>query len=395
MSWFEFGVASAFPAAVTWVYGWGRRARLVQVEGSVVLDRTELDSQALSREHEESIAPSEALDVDRRRVVMSSAFRRLQHKAQVFIGASSDHFRTRLTHTLEVADVARELARSVAANERLAEVIALAHDLGHPPFGHAGERALDRCLHERGGFEHNAHSLRVVEQLEHPYPAFRGLNLTRVVRECLAKHSTAFDAPASHPLQDGRPAPIEGRIAALADQLAYTLHDLQDGVHAGLLSADDLSRVSAWREAWRGPSSPSASELRARLRPTVDEIRRVLVTAIAASFHCGLNSASQGASPEALVRERLAPLSALLMDRVYRNPQVCLRDRRGARVLAAVFEAHLADPRRLPERFGRRVSAEGIDRVVTDYVAGMTDRFCLRVYRTVKARRSGSTAAQL
>ncbi|MBK8914105.1 MAG: dNTP triphosphohydrolase [Phycisphaerales bacterium] len=349
----------------------------------------ELDAQALSREHAEQIAPVEALDVDRRRVVMSSAFRRLQHKAQVFIAASTDHFRTRLTHTLEVADVARELARAIGANELLAEVVALAHDLGHPPFGHAGERALDRRLHDRGGFEHNAHSLRVVERLEHPYPAFRGLNLTRVVRECLAKHSTAFDAPASHPLQDGRPAPIEGRVAAIADTLAYTLHDLQDGVHAGLLSTTDLSQIPHWREAWSGPPSASASELRAWLRPTVDAIRRGLIAELAASFR------GEGASvgPEDALRERLAPFSEMLLERVYHNPQVRQRDRRGARVLVAVFDAHRADPSLLPDRFARRIPEEGIDRVVTDYVAGMTDRFCTRVLRDLGERRLRSAAA--
>jgi dGTPase len=176
------------------------------------------------------------LVVDRQRVVHSAAFRRLQHKTQVFVAPDTDHFRTRLTHTLEVAHLARCMAERLGLVPDLAEVVALAHDLGHPPFGHAGERALRACLRDHGGFEHNQHTLRIVEELEHPYPEFRGLNLTHAVRECLAKHATPYDQPGEHPLRDGRPPPPEGLVVDLADRLTYALHDLQDGLYAGLVN---------------------------------------------------------------------------------------------------------------------------------------------------------------
>lgn len=338
-----------------------------------------------SREHPEPAVAESPLAIDRRRVVTSSAFRRLQHKAQVFIAAETDHFRTRMTHTLEVADAAREIARACGAREDLAEVVALAHDLGHPPFGHAGERALDACMAEHGGFEHNAHSLRVVELLEHPYPGFRGLNLTRVVRECLAKHSTRFDAPGSHLLQDGRPAPIEGQIAALADTLAYTLHDLQDGVHAGLLTNALLLEFELWRESYAGPAATAdAATLRRWLRPTIDEIRRRIVADIAQ------RSAGSTIALSPAMRGKFEQLANLLLARVYRDAMVRRRDRRGAKMLAAVFGAYVAKPTLLPERFARRVAEQGLERVVADYVAGMTDRFCRREFRRLGGSDGGA-----
>ncbi len=238
-----------------------------------------------SREHEDPLAGFlPPLVLDRQRVVHSSAFRRLQYKTQVFLTAE-DHFRTRLTHTLEVAHLARILAAALGLDAELAEVVALAHDLGHPPFGHAGERALDELLRAQGGFEHNSHALRVVEYLEHPYPHFRGLNLTLVVRQCLAKHSTRFDRPGAHPLQDGRPPPPEGQVAALADRLAYALHDLQDGLYAGLIEPASLRDLSLWVEAYRGPASPDPHELRRHLRPTIDRMQRLVVADVVAASH--------------------------------------------------------------------------------------------------------------
>lgn len=357
----------------------------------------------LLREHEDPYARDAApLAVDRERIVHSSAFRRLQYKTQVFVILEDDHFRTRLTHTLEVAHlagrIAERLARTgTAVDPLLAEVVALGHDLGHPPFGHAGERALDECLQSHTGgrerFEHNAHSLRVVEYLEHPYPDFRGLNLTRVVRECMAKHTTQFDRPGAHPLQDGRPPPLEGRVAALADRLAYTLHDLQDGLYSGLISPGELGEITLWREAYDGPDPDADQAWRGWLRPAVERIQSALIDdAVGALSAAEAGSAgvsesagimgSAGVSPASEMSTEMerefGALSGLLVQRLYRNPRLVRMDSKARRVLREVYEAYVREPALLPPRFARRVESQGAARVAADYVAGMTDRFCVQ-----------------
>lgn len=312
------------------------------------------------------------LAVDRQRIIHSAAFRRLEYKTQVFVALEGDHYRTRLTHTLEVADVARILAATLELDADLAECAALAHDLGHPPFGHAGERALDECTHSHGGFEHNAHSLRVVEYLEHPYPEFRGLNLTRAVRECLAKHSTQFDKPGSHPLQDGKPASPEGQIAALADRLAYGLHDLQDGLHAGLIDPNELAGVELWRSAYSGPPTGESAAWRGHLRPAMDRIQSALVADVVESFR-GTQTMGLSANMDA----RLQALEAFLLANLYRHHRLVRMDSKARRIIRAVFEAYIAEPALMPKRYVSRISELGIHRVATDYIAGMTDRYCL------------------
>jgi dGTPase len=309
------------------------------------------------------------LVLDRQRIVHCAAFRRLQHKTQVFVAPESDHFRTRLTHTLEVAHLARCIADRLGLNPDLAEVVALAHDLGHPPFGHAGEQALNDCLRQHGGFEHNGQTLRIVEELEHPYPEFHGLNLTRAVRECLAKHSTPYDQPGTHPLQDGRPPPPEGLVVDLADRLAYALHDLQDGLYAGLLRPADLHGVELWRQAYAGP--PAAWH--AHLRGTIDRIQGYWLADLA--DQAGRSAEAPRLSP---ARDReLAQLEQFLLDHVYRSPALLAADEQARCILTAVFAACLGSPAVLPPRFAARIPALGPHRVVADYVAGMTDRFCL------------------
>lgn len=329
----------------------------------------------LTREHEDPLAEGlPPLVVDRQRVVHSAAFRRLQLKTQVFVAPESDHFRTRLTHTLEVAHQARCLAGLLGVNADLAEVVALAHDLGHPPFGHAGEAALNDCLRDHGGFEHNRHTLRIVEELEHPYPAFFGLNLTRVVRECLAKHSTPYDRPGAHPMHDGRPPPDEGLVVDLADRLTYALHDLQDALYAELVDPADLRRVGLWREAYEGPSGGSTDAWRRHLRPTVDRIqRRVLDDVVRNAVSPGLPHVRLSAEVDAALGE----LARYLHEAVYQSEPLRRADEQARRILIDVFTAYLEDPAGLPPRFGCRVGEQGLHRVVADYVAGMTDRFCV------------------
>jgi dGTPase len=329
----------------------------------------------LTREHVDELAGTlPPLLLDRQRIIHSAAFRRLQFKTQVFLATDADHFRTRLTHTLEVAQLARMIAERLGLSGELAEVVALAHDLGHPPFGHAGERALDECMRAAGGFEHNVHSLRVVEYLEHSYPGFRGLNLTRAVRECLAKHTTRFDQPGSHPLQDGAPPPAEGQIAALADRVGYALHDLQDALYAGLIEPADLKAVRLWSEFFdRAAPLTEMREWRRYLRPAIDRLRAALIADIAATF-----TATARASISTTMEARFAELEDFLLARVYRHPRLVRMDQKARRALIAVFDAYRAQPGLLPRRYFARIDEQGALRVVGDYVAGMTDRFCLK-----------------
>lgn len=349
------------------------------------------------REHPDPLAGADPpLVVDRQRIVHSSAFRRLQYKTQVFVALDDDHYRTRLTHSLEVAHLARMLAEAlrragVPADPELAEVVALGHDLGHPPFGHAGERALDECvrLHTDGreGFEHNAHALRTVEHLEHPYPDFRGLNLTRVVRECMAKHSTAFDRPGTHPLQDGRPPPREGLIADLADRLAYTLHDLQDGLYANLIDPAELAELPLWSDATAPRGDSDALDWRSTLRPTVDRIQtRLIADAVAESCRRAqappaatpAGAAGAGVALPAATEAQLDQMNDFLLRRLYRNQRLVRMDSKARRIVRDVFTAYVSEPTLMPPRYASRVAEQGAARVAADYIAGMTDRFCLR-----------------
>jgi dGTPase len=354
-----------------------------------------------SRVHDDPYAGAlPPLVVDRQRIIQSSAFRRLQYKTQVFIAREGGQFRTRLTHTLEVAHLARRIATALGLDEQLAEVVGLAHDLGHPPFGHAGERALQRCLQAHGaGFEHNEQTLRVVTHLEHPYPAFRGLNLTGAVRACLQTHATPFDRPGDASL---RPAPLEGQVVAQADELAYTLHDLQDGLHAGLLEPAQLMQAELWQATYEGPSTPMRADCLRHLRPAVERIQARFIDDLRASFdwRCGGSGVSSSADardrPEVLVkpsdaaRRRLNALQRLLKAAVYGAAQVTRMDRQAARVVEGVFNAYLDKPQRMPARYSAHVERDGVARVVTDYVAGMTDRFCRDEHARLRGARAGA-----
>jgi len=345
------------------------------IEAQTAAERRQRTDTRFDRQHTDPYAgDAPPLEVDRRRIIHSAAFRRLQYKTQVFVITEGDHYRTRLTHTLEVAELSRTLARRLGCDAELAEVVALAHDLGHPPFGHAGEKALAACLRAHGGFEHNRHALRVVEVLEHPYPEFRGLNLVRVVRECLAKHSTRYDAPADHPLRDGLPAPREGQIADLADRLAYCLHDLQDALYSRVIEPDDLSDVPLWR-AHAGPGFLAGNRWRSRLRAVIDRLRETLISDVVSEAQRGGGEAPLRLSARA--EGELRGLEEFLLERVYRDSRLARMDAKARRVLTAVYEAYVAEPALMPRRFAQRVAEQGAPRVAADYIAGMTDRFCL------------------
>lgn len=323
-----------------------------------------------SRIHPDPYLDDQApLALDRQRVVHSAAFRRLQYKTQVFVAPPGDHFRSRLTHTLEVAMLARRIAVRLNLDPDLAEVVALAHDLGHPPFGHAGERALNECLRRHGlSFEHNAHTLRVVTELEHPYPEFRGFNLTAVVLDCLRSHHTEYDHPEG---ADPATAPPEGRAAALADEIAYLSHDLQDGLYAGLLEPEQLQTLALWRDCSPATHTLSRDETLRRLRPTIECIQARLIEDLARTANLRL-------SPE--LQQRIDAMKKLLRDHVYRQERVVQMDEQAGRVLHAVFDGYVAEPALMPERFRCRVDRDGTPRVAADFIAGMTDRFCREQY---------------
>jgi dGTPase len=340
---------------------------------------------------------------DRDRVIHCSAFRRLDFKTQVFVPHEQDHFRTRLTHTIEVAQIARDLSRAIGANEDLAEVVALAHDLGHPPFGHAGEAALDALMSAHGGFEHNRQSLRVVDYLEHPYPEFRGLNLTNVVRECLARHETRYDRTVCEDFPPGMAAPLEGQIVDLADEIAWTSADVEDALGAGLLSADRLDELELWRLAWQraGKEHPRASAIHRQIRATKGVLAILADDAIATTRRAVGSSGAETTDDVRRAGEKLARLSAdarrqaeqlqqFMLDNVYLAGENARLAADAEKTVRELFTAYVEDPALLPERYRRRIgraAGEDLQRVACDYVAGMTDRFCQAEHRKLTAGR--------
>ena len=328
---------------------------------------------------------------DRDRVIHSRAFRRLEYKTQVFLNGTGDHLRTRLTHTMEVAAIARNLSSALKLNTDLAETIALAHDLGHSPFGHKGEMVLARLMEGHGGFEHNRQSLRIVEELEQKYPRFPGLNLTWEAREGLVKHYTAFDHPSKRPDFDAKSSSLEAQVANLADEITYYSHDLDDGIESALLSEPELSaQVQLWSAASRTVQSEQgelADECRRYfvIRTIIDlQVKDVVETTEAHILAAGVKSAEEvRLQPHTLVqysaqrRQENLELRDYLYRNLYYNPVVNEPHQRAGRVLEDLFGYYLSQPDELGERTRRRAETEGVPRAVCDYIAGMTDRFAL------------------
>lgn len=335
---------------------------------------------------------------DRDRIVQSRAFRRLAGKTQVFTTRASDHFRSRLTHTIEVAQVARQVAAALGLNVDLAETLALAHDIGHPPFGHAGERALDRCLERYGlRFDHNLHALRIVEHFEQRYAGHRGLNLTLATREGIIKHSHDYDEE-SHPelaayLLDKQP-PLEAQIIDLADEIAYLTADLDDGVESGLLEIEHiLEHVGILRRSYgavRG-AHPGAEE-KYVFHDALQTMQKALVLDLVRQT--GENvMASKARSLEEIraLPQRVAALSQeaeaeraeekrYLYDTLYTCPLLEEEHEKADGVVTELFEFWVRHPDQLPESYAREIETDGAPRVAADYIAGMTDHFILLQY---------------
>lgn len=333
---------------------------------------------------------------DRARIIHSRAFRRMEYKTQVFLNGTGDHLRTRLTHSIEVASISRTIARALRLNEDLAEAIALAHDLGHSPFGHSGEEMLAECMRDHGGFDHNRQSVRVVELLEDPYPNFPGLNLTFEVREGLRKHGTFHEmqsAPGPNAvagLSNYRCASLEAQVADLADEITYYSHDLDDALDFEILDAAQLEQNEVWRRSLRTVlgrySDVREPELhKLIIRDIIDaEVHDLVSTSAKSIADAGLQSADEARQqPEPLIAysddlfEANRDLRKFLYQNVYYNPRVSEVNRRACEMLRQVFQFYLADPDKVGETAAKRIEAEGLHRTVCDYVAGMTDRYLL------------------
>jgi len=351
---------------------------------------------------------------DRDRIVQSRAFRRLAGKTQVFTSRASDHFRSRLTHTIEVAQVARQVAAALGLNGDLAETLALAHDIGHPPFGHAGERALDRCLQRYGlRFDHNLHALRIVEHFEQRYAGHRGLNLTLATREGIIKHSRDYDE-VSHPalaeyFLDGQP-PLEAQIIDLADEIAYLTADLDDGVESGLLEIDHvLEHVGILRRCYETVkrAHPTAEE-KYLFRDALQTMQKTLVLDLVRQT--GENVIANGAKTLDDVRrlpDRMAQLSPqaeaerveekrYLYETLYTCPVLEQEHAKAEAVVTELFEFWLREPEQLPESYLAEIESEGAARVAADYIAGMTDNFILLQYAEARRYvRSGRGAVRV
>ena len=352
----------------------------------------------MGRRHPETEHPFRTpFQRDRDRVVHCRAFRRLEYKTQVFVYHEGDHYRTRLTHTIEVAQISRTIARALGLNEDLAEAIALAHDLGHPPFGHSGEYTLNRLMAGHGGFEHNAHSLRIVEELERKYPAFRGLNLTFEVREGIAKHNSDYDRPAVGDEYDrGKSACLEAQIADIADEIAYNNHDIDDGLSSGMLAPDMLMEIDLWREFFEETSGElTDSDFSIHKSQTIIRIINAQVTDLVATIKKTIEA--EGISSLADVRARRRPLARFspgmeernrqlkrfLYENLYNHHRVVRMADKAERIITELFSAYLRKPGLLPPRDFRRITGgeETAERAICDYVAGMTDRFALDEYK--------------
>jgi len=330
---------------------------------------------------------------DRDRVLHSAAFRRLEYKTQVFVNDEGDYNRTRLTHTLEVAQIGRTIARTLGVNEDLVEAICLAHDLGHPPFGHAGERALDKLMKDEGGFNHNFQTYRVVTELEQRYPDWNGLNLTQETLDGIVKHETTIDVSAAIGLETNLGPSLEAQIADFSDSLAYNAHDLDDGLNAGLIKPDDLNQLAIWRFVCerRGWHNDSIDDIKRHI--LVREIVGICVDDAVAVTNQGLQTLNPQDStaiqsyPERLVRysstvsEYSRELKAFLYQKMYRHYRVIRMQQRAERFISELFLSFDNDPRQLPPASQNEAQKMGQKRTIADYIASMTDRSALLEYR--------------
>lgn len=337
-----------------------------------------------------------AFERDRDRIIHCAAFRRLEYKTQVFVNHEGDYYRTRLTHSLEVAQIGKAIARRLGLNEELTEALALSHDLGHTPFGHTGEEILNRLMEGAGGFEHNLQSFRVVDQLEERYPGFNGLNLSWEVLEGIIKHSSPYDRPIGviDGFLPGVVPTIEAQIINYADEIAYNNHDIDDGLKSGLITLEQLNEVELWREVYEGIGSahPDIAPGRRKFQTisaliglfikdltasTLENIRRLNISSLDDLRR--INRPVVAFSPDVAGKNR--NLKRFLFDNLYRHHKVERMRVKAERYLTQLFESYVKHPTLLPRKYQMKMEAMGRERVVCDYIAGMTDRFALDEFK--------------
>ncbi len=338
-----------------------------------------------------------AFERDRDRIIHCEAFRKLEYKTQVFLNHEGDYYRTRLTHSLEVAQISRGLARRLGLNEELAEALALAHDLGHTPFGHTGEEVLHRLAFDEGGFEHNLQGLRVVTRLEERYPGFQGLNLTWEVREGIVKHASSWDRPLTKGLEEYElhlQPTLEAQLIDLADEIAYNNHDIDDGLEAGYITLEELDGVEVWRAtreqvrrkfpgiSGRREIYQTISHLIGRMMSDVAEATTRALAEAGVETHDDVRRAGRRLVVRSPEMERWnRELKEFLYQRLYRHPKVEAMRVKAERFLTELFHAYVDNRGLLSRADQERAEREGLKRVVCDRIAGMTDRSCLEEYR--------------
>ncbi|MBI3786249.1 MAG: deoxyguanosinetriphosphate triphosphohydrolase [Deltaproteobacteria bacterium] len=372
------------------------RADLARLEDGILAPYATRSSASRGRVHPE---PDDrfrlAFQRDRDRIIHSTAFRRLEYKTQVFVNHEGDYYRTRLTHTIEAAQIVRTTAQVLRLNQDLAEAIALSHDLGHTPFGHAGERTLNQLMAEHGGFEHNGQSLRIVDVLEERYPRFKGLNLTYEVREGIVKHSLPYDKPLARDFEPCRAPSLEAQLVDYADEIAYNTHDIDDGLKSGLLTAEQLEDVRLWRETYGAirEEFPTAGfriwryqVQRALIKNFVTDLVETVESRVQSLRIKGVDDVRAQAGPIATfsdeMEEKRLELKGFLMENLYRHFRVTRMMVKVQRVMADLFHAYMSEPNQLPPHIiGRVAAGEKPARVICDYIAGMTDRFALEEHR--------------
>jgi dGTPase len=356
-----------------------------------------LSAASRGRKHPEELRDTRpAFERDRDRIIHSAAFRRLEYKTQVFVNHEGDYYRTRLTHSLEVAQIGKAVARRLRLNEELTEALALSHDLGHTPFGHTGEDVLNRLMTGYGGFEHNLQTLRVVDELEERYPGFNGLNLSWEVREGIVKHSSPYDRPVEVMAEflPGIVPTVEAQIINYADEIAYNNHDIDDGLKSGYISREQLKGVELWGQVWSQVLAkyPSIDPERA-IYQTISTLIGYLINDLTVTTGENLreldisslddlrriNRQVVGFSPEVARKNR--GLKLFLLENLYRHHKVERMRFRAERYLTQLFETYIQHPTLLPRKYLSKMEAIGRERVVCDYVAGMTDRFALDEYK--------------
>jgi dGTPase len=334
-----------------------------------------------------------AFQRDRDRVIHTTAFRRLEYKTQVFVNYEGDYYRTRLTHTIETGQIGRSMARALGCNEDLTEAICLAHDLGHTPFGHSGEAALNELMKEHGGFNHQYQSVRIVERLEQRYPDFPGLNLTWEVREGIVKHTTEYDVAHGFGYEPDKHATLEGQLVNAADEIAYVAHDLDDGLRSGLIQAGDLHDVRLWGESLEALDLAAAEFTEMARHRVIRHLINVEVTDVLRTIdsklrELGIRSVEDvRRASENLVdfsselQSRNRELKDFLLERLYSHHRVMRMQVKAERLIKQLFEAYLSEPRQLPPEVQAHIVDRKPEQVICDYIAGMTDRFAIQEYR--------------